>query len=360
MSGKRDYYEVLGVSRESSKEEIKAAYRKLALQYHPDKNKSPEAEEKFKEISEAYAVLSDDEKRRQYDLYGHAGIDSRYTQEDIFRGVDFDEIFRGFGFGGFDSIFERFFGFGSGGEPQRGRDVSTEVLLNLQEVSKGARHQIRVDRTQRCSNCNGTGAQPGTSVRTCPNCAGRGRIQQVSSAGFARLVRVVECPQCKGRGSLIQMFCKTCKGGGLVKVTRSIDIEIPPGVEDGSTLRLRGEGDLADPNSPPGDLYVVIRVQQDPRFERDGPDLYHNLEIGFVRAALGTTVTVPTLDGPAELRIPAGTQSGTTFRLRGKGLPKMNGWGRGDIFVRVMVKIPTNLNQKQKELLRELERSGLN
>lgn len=356
-NSKRDYYEILGVPRNATKEEIKAAYRKLALQYHPDRNKSPDAEEKFKEISEAYAVLSDDEKRMQYDQFGHAGIDSRYTQEDLFRGVDFDEILREFGFGGFDSIFERFF-FGSE-EARRGRDISAEVMVTLQDVDRGVTKQLQIERLQVCFTCHGSGAQPGTLVKTCNACGGKGKVQQVTSAGFARLVRVIQCPQCRGRGVLIQNYCKTCKGKGSVEVKRTLDIQIPAGVEDGTTLRLKGEGDQYDKDARPGDLYVVVRVKDDPRFKRNGADLYHDTQIGLIKAILGGSIKVPTLDGSVELRVPPGTQSGSIFRLKGKGLPKLNGWGRGDIYVRVTVKIPESLNQKQRELINELSKTGL-
>ncbi|MDG6933712.1 MAG: molecular chaperone DnaJ [Nitrososphaerota archaeon] len=359
MSQKRDYYEVLGVSKNASKDEIKAAYRKLALQYHPDRNKEPGAEEKFKEISEAYAVLSDDEKRVQYDRFGHAGIDSRYSQEDIFRGVNFDEIFRGFGFGGFDDIFERFFGFGGMRDPNAGQDRSVQISVNLQDVMKGATKQISYTRKQKCSTCNGSGAEPGSQVRTCPNCGGQGRVQQITSAGFARLVRVIECPQCNGRGQLIQNLCKSCRGKGIVNANRTINIKIPAGIEDGATLRLRGEGDLTTGRGTPGDLYVVVTVQPDRNFRREGADIYHDLEIGLVAATLGTSVKVPTLDGDTEIKIPPGTQSDSVFRLKGKGLPKMNGWGRGDLFIHVKVKIPTNLTRDQRELFKELEKTGL-
>jgi len=355
---KRDYYEVLGVPRNATKDEIKAAYRKLALQYHPDRNKSPDAEEKFKEISEAYAVLSDDQKRMQYDRFGHAGIDSQYTQEDLFRGVDFDEILREFGFGGFDSIFERFFGFGME-EENRGRDVSVEVLLSLNDVDKGVSKEISVESRQLCNHCNGSGAEPGTPVKTCSICAGRGKVQQVTTAGFARLVRVVQCSQCQGRGVIIQSVCKNCKGKGLVFAKKTIDIKIPPGVEDGSTLRLRGEGDRTSPVGRPGDLYVMIRVKEDPRFRREGPDLYYETDIGLIKAIFGGSIFVPTLDGQLELKIPPATQSGSTFKIKGKGLPKLNGWGRGDMYVKVNIKIPQNLNNRQKELLKELQKSGL-
>ncbi|MEM3637891.1 MAG: molecular chaperone DnaJ [Conexivisphaerales archaeon] len=358
-STKRDYYEILGVPRNATKDEIKAAYRKLALQYHPDRNKSPEAEEKFKEISEAYAVLSDDQKRMQYDRFGHAGIDSQYTQEDLFRGVDFDEILREFGFGGFDSIFERFFGFGVEEEANRGRDVSVEVTLSLKDVDRGVTKQISVERRQLCQACNGSGAEPGTPVSTCPVCEGRGKVQQITSAGFARLVRVVQCTRCQGRGIIIQTVCRTCKGKGLVFSRKTLDVKIPPGVEDGSTLRLKGEGDVVSPGGRSGDLYVIVRIAEDGRFKRDGADLYHETEIGLIKAILGGSIYVPTLDGQVELKIPPATQSGSVFKIKGKGLPRLNGWGRGDLYVKVNVRIPQNLNNKQKELLRELQKSGL-
>ncbi|HYB75905.1 MAG TPA: molecular chaperone DnaJ [Nitrososphaerales archaeon] len=356
MSGKRDYYDVLGVAKSASKDEIKSAYRKLALQYHPDRNKAPGAEERFKEISEAYAVLSDDEKRAQYDQFGHAGIDSRYSQEDIFRGVDFDEILRGFGFGGFDNIFEGLFGFGAQRESPKGKDLQVGVYVSLEEVAKGAVKQIELDRMEKCEVCQGSGAQPGTSVRTCSQCNGAGQVQRIQSAGFARLVRVETCPRCSGLGRIVETPCRNCRGGGLVQKHRTLDVKIPAGIEDGYSLRLSGGGHEKRGGTGPGDLYVMVRVRPHPIFKRSGPDLLSEVNVSFPKAALGTTVSIPTIDGKAELKIPSGAPNGTVFKLKGKGLQKLNGWGRGDQFVKMNVEIPRNLNSRQKKLLEDLDR----
>jgi len=356
VSGKRDYYDVLGVSKDASKDDVKNAYRKLALQYHPDRNKAREAEEKFKEISEAYAVLSDDEKRAQYDQFGHAGIDSRYSQEDIFRGVDFDEILRGFGFGGFDSIFDGLFGFGAQRESPRGKDLQVAVYVSLEDVSRGVVKQIELDRLEKCDVCRGSGAQPGSNVRMCTQCNGAGQVQRVQSAGFARLVRVETCPRCSGSGRILDSPCRSCKGSGIIQKHRTLDVKIPAGIEDGYSLRLSGGGNEKRGGTGPGDLYVMVRVNPHPTFKRSGADLLSEVSVSFPKAALGTTVRVPTIDGRAELRIPSGAQNGTVFKLRGKGLPKLNGWGRGDLFVKMNVEIPRNLNSRQKKLLEDLDR----
>ncbi|MEM2210650.1 MAG: molecular chaperone DnaJ [Nitrososphaerales archaeon] len=352
---KRDYYEILGVPRNATKEEIKQAYRKLALQYHPDRNKSPDAEEKFKEISEAYAVLSDDEKRRQYDMYGHAGIDGRYTPEDIFRGVDFDEIFRdlGFGFGGFESIFDMFFGRGKSYSPPPGRDLRYDLEITLEDVVNGTIKEIQVPRTEVCKVCNGSGAEPGTGLKFCSKCNGTGQVQQVRTSGFARFVTITTCHVCKGRGQIIEHRCKVCKGSGVVEVNRKIQVRIPAGVDEGYTLRLKGEGDVSREGGPAGDLYIVIHIKPHPLFKRSDSDIIYEARISFPQAALGTEIRVPTLNGGAVLKIPPGTQSGTIFRLKGKGIPKLNGFGRGDELVKVIVETPTKLTERQKQLLRE-------
>jgi molecular chaperone DnaJ len=357
VSGKRDYYDVLGVPKNASKDDIKNSYRKLALQYHPDRNKSPGAEERFKEISEAYAVLSDDEKRTQYDQFGHAGIDSRYSQEDIFRGVDFDEILRGFGFGGFDSIFDSLFGFGGmQRESPKGRDLQVAVDISLEDVSNGAVREIEIDRMEKCDVCRGSGAQPGTSVRTCPQCNGAGQVQRVQSAGFARLVRVETCSRCSGSGRIVGTPCRNCRGSGLLKKRRTFNVKIPAGIEDGYSLRLSGGGEEKRNGAGPGDLFVMVRIRPHSTFKRSGSDLLSEVEVSFPRAALGTTVSISTIDGKAELKIPAGTQNGTVFKLKGKGLPKLNGWGKGDQFVKMDVETPRNLNSRQKKLLEDLDR----
>jgi molecular chaperone DnaJ len=353
---KRDYYEVLGVSRNASKDEIKNAYRKLALQYHPDRNKAPESEEKFKEISEAYAVLSDDEKRQQYDQFGHSGIDSRYTPEDIFRGVNFSDIFRDMGFGGFDSIFDVFFG-GRGRptyEPQRGADLRYDLEISLEEVATGMKTRIDVPRIERCPKCKGSGAEPGTSPRTCADCQGSGQIQHSRSSGFARFVSIEPCEKCRGRGAVIDSPCSECGGTGNVQRTRAIDLRIPPGIEGGTSLRLEGEGEAGPNGAPSGDLYVTVYVRPHKNFDRDGDNILTEAVINIAQASLGDEIEVPTLTGRARLKIPPGTQNGTLFRLKGRGLPRLRGFGHGDELVRIVVAVPRKLTSKQKTLLSQL------
>jgi len=351
---RRDYYDVLSVSRDASKDDIKNAYRKLALQYHPDRNKSPEAEEKFKEISEAYAILSDDEKRAQYDQFGHAGIDSRYSWDDIFRGVDFGEIFRdiGFGFGGFESIFDRFFSTGGRRRPSRGADLRYDTSISLEEAYSGVKREIEIPRTEVCPTCGGTGAKPGTKPKRCPICHGSGQVQHVQEAGFARFVRIEPCNTCRGRGTVIDAPCGECKGTSRVHRTRKISIKIPAGIDSGNHLRLAGEGEAGESGEPPGDLYVVVHVKPHEFLQRQGDDLTYQTELGFSGLALGKEIDVPTLEGMARVKIPSGTQPGTVFRLRGRGMPRAHG-GKGDQLVEVLIRVPTKLTDRQKELLRE-------
>jgi molecular chaperone DnaJ len=357
MAEKRDYYEVLGVPRNSSKDQIKDTYRKLAMQYHPDRNKSPEAEEKFKEISEAYAVLSDDEKRQQYDTLGHSGFDQRYTREDIFRGADFDSIFRDLGFG-FGDIFRQFFGGGFGGGFQeresRGEDLVYDLEITLEEAARGTEKEIIVPRTEKCDVCGGSGASPGTSPRTCPRCNGAGKIQQMRKSSFAMYVQVTPCPTCRGKGKIIDSPCKNCRGTGLVKKRRTITVKIPVGIDEGNQLRLRGEGETAPNGGEPGDLYVIVHVRPNELFVREGDDLLHVMIISYPQAALGGEVFVPTLEGPTTVRIQPGTQAGTTLRLRGKGMPHFRGYGKGDLLVRIGISVPEKLTLKQRELLEQL------
>ena len=310
---KRDYYDILGVPRNAGKDQIKNEYRKLALKYHPDRNKAPDAEERFKEISEAYAILYDDEKRAQYDRFGHAGIDSRYTTEDIFRGVDFDEIFRdiGFGFGGFGSIFDMFFGGGRQARgPPRGQDIRYDLEISLEQAYAGLQTEIEVPRTERCSECNGTGARPGTSPKKCPECGGTGQIQHVQVSGFMRFARIEPCRKCRGRGIIIEKPCNVCNSAGIVERNRRISLKVPAGVDGGSQLILRGEGDAPDGSGRRGDLYVVLHVRPHEIFTREGNDLVCQVNVNFSKATLGGEVEVPTLDGPAKINIPPGTQSG--------------------------------------------------
>jgi len=360
---KRDYYEVLGVSSDASKEEIKRAYRELALKYHPDRNKSPDAAEKFKEISEAYAVLSDDEKRTQYDRFGHIGISERYTWDDIFRGVDFDEIFMdlGFGAGGFDRIFDMFFGGGfrqryrqQRYSPQRGADLQYDLMVTLEEAAFGQEAEISVPQTEVCSICDGSGAKQGTTPRKCPRCNGIGEVRRTRTFGFTHFIEIRTCDACHGTGVIIDHPCEHCHGTGRAKRLRKIMVKIPPGIDSGYRLRLRGEGEAGIRRGPPGDLYVTVHIKPHPVFERDGDNIVCEAKIGFSQAALGAEIEVPTLDSKARVKIPPGTQSGTMFRLRGKGIPHLHGFGRGDEFVRVIVETPTHLTRRQKTLLAEL------
>lgn len=365
---KRDYYEVLGVSKDASKDQIKSSYRKLALQYHPDRNKSPDAEERFKEISEAYAVLSDDAKRAQYDRFGFEGIQGRYSQEDIFRTTNFDEILRDLGFGGFGgfsgNIFDMFFGnmTGAGRGTQRGADLRYDLDLTLEQVADGLSTEIDVPRTERCQVCKGTGAKPGSNPRTCTECGGRGQVQRVSSSGFAQFVRVETCRACRGRGQVIDNPCRDCRGSGVVQRKRKIQVKIPAGIEDEASLRLRGEGDAGDTGAPSGDLYVVCRILPHKFFTRQDRDLICGASISIADAALGTTIRIPTIDGnTAEVEVPAGTQSGTILKLKGRGLPSIGNPGRGNQLVTIRVEIPSKLSDRQKELLKEfrsLEEDG--
>ena len=357
MAEKRDYYEVLGVPKSASKDEIKDSYRKLAMQYHPDRNKSPEAEEKFKEISEAYAVLSDEQKRRQYDTLGHAGFDQRYTQEDIFRGADFNDIFRDLG-GGFGDLFRQIFGgfggFGGYGEREnRGQDLLYDLNITLEEAFSGTDKEIEIPRTEKCDVCGGTGADPGTQLRTCPRCRGQGRIQQTRRSPFGMFVQVTPCPECRGKGRLIDTPCKNCRGSGLVRKRRKINVKVPIGIDEGYQLRLRGEGENIT-NGEPGDLYVLVHITPHDTFVRDGDNLLYVQIINFPQAVLGTEVEAPTLEGPTKLKIHSGTQAGEVFKIKGKGMPRFRGYGKGDLLVQIGISVPDKVNKKQRELLEQL------
>ncbi|HUG95903.1 MAG TPA: molecular chaperone DnaJ [Nitrososphaera sp.] len=364
MSGKRDYYEILGVQKGAGKEEIKGAYRKLALQYHPDRNKDKAAEGKFKEISEAYAVLSDDDKRKRYDTYGHVG------QEEVFRGseANFDEVFRDMGFGGFRDIFEQMFGgrrgdffggddlFGFGGR-RKGRDIIYDMELTLEDVLKGRKEEVDVPRMGRCDACGGTGAAPGTKARRCTVCDGQGQTRRVYSQNrFSTFVTTEPCKTCQGRGQIIERPCGSCRGAGRAKQVKKIKLEIPPGVEEGMAFQMRGEGELSD-SGIPGDLVVRLHVKPDPKFERleDGHLLY-NLEVKFTDLALGAEIEVPTVEGQEKIKVPQGTAANAVLKVKGKGLPRYGSSGRGDQLVRISVRVPGRLSERQKSLLKELDR----
>lgn len=356
MSSKLDYYEVLNVPRDASKDEIKKVYRKLALKYHPDRNRSPGAEKKFKEISEAYAVLSDDEKRMQYNRFGHEGISGRYTWNDIYKGADFDTIFRDMGFGGFDTIFDVFFGGRSRQRrrPQKGAALRYDLEISLGEAAFGLDKDLEVPGFDVCDICHGSGIKPGTVPKKCSKCKGTGEIRRTRSFGYMHFTEIQTCNACRGKGVFIENLCKDCKGKGTVQRLHRIKLKIPPGIDDGYSLRLSGEGEPGIQGGPKGDLYVVVHVQPHEIFKRNGDDIFYEAHIGFPQVSLGTKIHVPTLDGKARLKIPAGTQTGTLLRLRGKGVPHLHGWGRGDQLVRVIVRTPTKLTRSQKKLLAEL------
>lgn len=364
MSAKRDYYEILGVKKSASLDEIKKSYRELALRYHPDRvpaEQKKEAEEKFKELSEAYAVLSDAQKRALYDQYGHAGIDQKYVYEDIFKGADFGSIFEdlsgyGFGSGLFDEIFgdlgfDIFGGRASrarGG--RRGRDLEIAVDITLEEAESGTEKTITVPRYETCSVCSGSGAKPGTKKVTCPQCRGSGRT--VVSNGFFQLAQT--CSRCRGEGSMIQTPCPSCHGQGRAKVTRKIKVNIPAGVDTDSRLRMRGEGEVGATGK--GDLYVVIEVMPHAQFQRHDNDLLTEINVSLSKAILGAEIDVPTLSGHVKMKIPAGTQSGRIFRLKGKGIPDVHSKDVGDELIRVTVEIPTRLTPRQHQLIEEFAR----
>jgi molecular chaperone DnaJ len=369
MANKRDYYEVLGVPKNAEKGDIKSAYRKLALQYHPDRNKSAGAEERFKEISEAYAVLSDDDKRKRYDTCGHVGT------EEVFRGseANFEEIFKDMGFGGFRDIFEQFFGsrggsgrgqsdpfgfgFNFGGGRQKGRDILYDIDLSLEDVLKGKKDEIELPKMDSCTNCNGTGAAPGTKPRKCTVCNGQGQTRRVYSQNrFSTFVSLEPCRTCHGEGEIIERPCGTCNGSGNIRTTKKLRLEIPRGVEDGMTLQMHGEGEPTE-NGMPGDLLIRTHVRPDPDFQRleDG-HLLTNQNLNFTDLALGTEIRVPTLEGQEKVKISPGTQANSIIKLKGKGLPRYGGYGRGDELVRINVKVPIKITDAQKALLKELDR----
>lgn len=354
MATKRDYYEILGVDKNVSKEDLKKAYRQLALKYHPDRNKESDAEEKFKEISEAYAVLNDAEKRSRYDQFGHAGVDGRWSQEDIFRGVDFEDLFRGMGFGGFgNSIFDIIFGGGrKRGGPQRGADLRVDLAITFEEAYHGIEKELEIPRTENCSNCKGSGAKPGTNPRTCETCGGGGQISRTQQTPFGQFMTTSTCPTCRGTGKVIDTPCTECHGSGKVQKRRVIKVKIPAGIESGSRMRVAGEGEHGTANAPPGDLYADIYVKPHKLFQRRGDDVLVGTYVSFAQAALGDEITVPAVDGKVKLKIPGGTQPGSVFRIKDRGMPHVHGHGKGDLHVQVNVEVPKKLTEEQKKILR--------
>lgn len=346
MSTKRDYYEVLGISKGAEAQEIKKAYRKLAMKYHPDRNPGDkEAEEKFKEINEAYEVLSDDTKRKTYDQFGHDGLNGQG------------------GFGGFEDMFGDIFGdmfggsFGGGRArrrgPQRGADIRQSVTISFEEAAFGKKMSIKVNRSEECEECNGTGAKPGTSKKTCSTCNGTGQVRTVQRTPFGNIASSRPCSACNGTGEVIESPCSKCHGTGNTRKVKTIEVDIPAGIDDGQMIKLSGQGEVGEKGAPRGDLYIVVNVKSHPLFTRDGNDIYFEMPITFVQATLGDEIEVPTLDGKVKYSVPEGTQTGTVFRLKEKGIPRIRGNSRGDQYVKVVVEIPKKLNDKQKELLRE-------
>jgi molecular chaperone DnaJ len=349
MRQKRDYFEILGVDRNASEDEVKKSYRKLAMQYHPDRNPgNGKAEEMFKEAAEAYEVLSDQEKKDIYTRYGHEGLSGVG-----YRGFSgFEDIFSSFG-----DIFGDVFGFSTGRSRSRtgaraGADLRYDLRVSFMDAALGSTTEIHLQKYILCSSCRGSGCAPGTSTQICSRCQGRGQVTQ--SSGFFSISST--CPQCKGQGGVITTPCPECSGGGKIKVAKTVQLKIPAGVETGSRLRLRGEGEEGQQGGPNGDLYVFIEVEQHDIFERNGNDILCHVPITFTQAALGGSVEAPTLTGVEKIKIPRGTQTGRIFRLKGKGIANLQGYGRGDEIIETVVTVPTNLTKKQEELLREYEK----
>ncbi len=359
MAEKRDYYEVLGVQKGASADEIKKAYRKLAKENHPDLHPGDKAaEERFKEINEAYEILSDEDKRAKYDQYGHAAFDPN---------AGFGGGFDGFGgFGDLGDIFgDLFGGFGFGGStrtrnpnaPRQGENLRASVNISFEEAAFGCQKEVTVGRVEKCPDCGGNGCAPGTTPEVCPDCKGSGQVRTTQRTPFGMTQTMSACPKCRGTGKIIHQPCKTCRGAGSVRKQQKIKVTIPAGIDDEQTISLRGQGNSGINGGPAGDLLVTVIVRPHARFERDGTSVLLEQEISYAQAALGAEVEVPTLDGPVKLTIPEGTQPGSVFRLRGKGIPYLRGSGRGDQFVTVRLAVPKNLSSSQKELLRQFAAS---
>ncbi len=356
MAEKRDYYEVLGVDRSAGADEIKKAFRKQAKKYHPDLNPdNKEAEAKFKEVNEAYEVLSDNEKKQRYDQFGHAGVDPNFGAG--------GSGFGGFG-GGFDfgDIFEGFFGGGFGGgrsarrnAPKRGSDLETQVTITFEEAAFGCEKEINLYRVEYCDECDGSGAKAGSDVVTCSTCGGSGQVRSTQRTILGNMSTVTTCTTCGGKGKIVKDPCGKCAGKGKVRKSRTIKVKIPAGIDHGQSISLSGQGNVGDQGAPAGNLFVAVAVQPHDLFQRNNYDVLCEVPITFVQAALGAELEVPTLDGKVKYTIPEGTQTGTVFRLKGKGIPMLRKSGRGDQYVKVNVEIPTHLSAKQKDLLREFE-----
>ncbi|MDP8231825.1 MAG: molecular chaperone DnaJ, partial [Candidatus Zophobacter franzmannii] len=359
---KRDYYEGLGIEKSSDATTIKKAYRKLAMQYHPDKNQGDDAaEEKFKEASEAYEILSDADKKQRYDQYGHAGLEGAFGQggfswDNFTHAGDFSDLFSG---GGMGDIFESLFGgsFGARGRSQgrnnRGEDLQIELSLNLAEIAKGVEKKIKINVKDTCPTCDGTGSADG-KVATCTQCGGAGQVRQMRRSLFGNVQTVADCPTCRGEGKIIENKCKKCHGDGRASHLREINIKIPAGVEEGQYIRVRGKGNSGLRGAPAGDILVMIREKEDDTFDRDGKDLYMNFPISFSMAVLGTELQIPTISGKIKMKVPHGSQSNKQFRLRGQGMPVVNSSYVGDLYVTVYVVTPTKITKKEEEIIHRL------
>jgi molecular chaperone DnaJ len=359
----RDYYEVLGVPRDADQKAIKEAFRTLALKYHPDRNKAPDAEDKFKEIAEAYGILSDPKKRAQYDTGGFAGV-AGFSPEDLFANIDFGDIFgdTGFGFNFGEGLFGDLFG-RHRKKPAQGRDLEVHLVVPLERINSGGDETVRFARLVTCPTCSGSGAKPGTTPRQCQACNGTGRKvitrDQKQEKGNVRFQQITICPECGGQGTFIDHPCKTCHGKGQIEKEESLKVHIPKGVDEATSLRIQGHGMPAEtPGAPPGDLFVVVRSARDKRFERSGADLWRSEELEVIDAVLGTKLKVPTLEGKVEVTIPPGTQPDEVLRLRGKGLPRFSGQGHGDLNLRIHVHIPEHPTVEERALYEKLREIG--
>ena len=350
-TGQRDYYDVLGLARDADAQNIKKAYRKLAMEFHPDRNPSPDAEQQFKEVTRAYEVLSDNDSRARYDRFGHAGVEGNGTGA---QGFDGFQNFEGFG-----DIFDAFFGGQQRGGRRRrgsarGADLRYSLKISFEEAVFGTEKEVEFARMERCDRCSGKGAEPGTDLTTCPDCSGSGELRRAQQSIFGQFVNVTACPRCQGEGRTIASPCTECRGTGREKKTRRINVKIPAGVDDGAQIRISGEGEAGARGGEEGNLYVVLSVAEHAKFERVDDHILFELPVNIAQATLGAKVTIPTLDGDMEFEIPDGTQSGEDFVVRGKGVPHLRGTGRGDMVVRVTAVIPETLTDEQRELLQRL------
>jgi len=365
MSEKRDYYEILGVSKNATKEELKKAYRKLALKYHPDKGGSKEDEARFKEVNEAYGVLSDEKKRAAYDQFGHAGprmggqgaggFDwGQYAQGGFNQGgfnVNFEDL------GGFGDIFESMFTGGrSGRRTQKGSDLEARITIDFMDAVKGVEHEITLDKYNTCEKCKGSGAEPGSATKNCPTCGGRGQVTKQTHTMFGTFAQTATCETCHGSGKVPEKPCSLCHGQGRIKERKPLKIKIPAGIDSGQTIRLSGLGEAGVAGTPAGDLYLTVVVKPDTRFKREGADIYSEVKITFPQAALGTEVDIETVTENVTLKVPAGTQSGKVFRLSERGLPQLNSNRKGNHYITVIVETPTKISRKQRELLEQFEK----